>query len=128
MRVRGLSRRNIAQGYMMRNLRKDLLALAVIGGLAAMATPAAADDLEFTLTNATSVSATEFYVSPTNVDNWENNLLDGKYLPAGNEVTVTIGDGRRTCTYDIRTIFEDGRKAEDTGIDLCQLGKYTVHE
>ncbi|WP_342236865.1 hypothetical protein [Inquilinus sp. OTU3971] len=108
--------------------RWALFALAAFGGLAA-ATPAmAADDLEFTLTNATSVSATEFYVSPVDVDDWEDNLLDGKYLPAGNEVTVTIGDGRRTCTYDLKTVFEDGRTAENNGVDLCQTGKYTVHE
>lgn len=112
----------------MRNFRSCGLAAAVIGGLMIFATPAAADDLEFTLTNATSVSATEFYVSPANVDNWEENLLEGKYLPAGNEVTVTIGDGRRTCTYDLKTVFEDGRTAQNDGVDLCQTGKYTVHE
>jgi hypothetical protein len=112
----------------MRNFGKYLLAPAAICGLAAITGPAMADDLEFTLTNATSVSATEFYVSPANVDDWESNLLDGKYLPAGNEVTVTIGDGRRTCTYDLKTVFEDGRTAQNDGVDLCQTGKYTVNE
>lgn len=112
----------------MRNFHSCGLAVAVIGGLMIFATRALADDLEFTLTNATSVSATEFYVSPVNVDDWEDNLLEGKYLPAGNEVTVTIGDGRRTCTYDLKTVFEDGRTAENNGVDLCQTGKYTVHE
>jgi len=112
----------------MRNFETYLLAAAVLAGFAAVAGPAMADDLEFTLTNATSVSATEFYVSPANVDNWENNLLDGKFLPAGNEVTVTIGDGRRTCTYDLKTVFEDGRTAENDGTNLCELGKYTVNE
>ncbi|MBW8727712.1 MAG: hypothetical protein JF625_21510 [Inquilinus limosus] len=105
-----------------------LFALAATSGLLALAAPALADDLQFTLTNATSVDATEFYVSPANVDDWEDNLLDGKFLPAGNEVTVTIGDGRRTCTYDLKTVFEDGRTAENNGVDLCQTGKYTVHE
>lgn len=112
----------------MRNFETYLLAAAVAAGFAAVSGPAMADDLEFTLTNATSVSATEFYVSPANVDDWEKNLLDGKYLPAGNEVTVTIGDGRRTCTYDLKTVFEDGRTAENDGINLCELGKYTVNE
>jgi hypothetical protein len=112
----------------MRNFETYFLAAAVVAGSAAVSGPAMADDLEFTLTNATSVSATEFYVSPANVDDWENNLLDGKYLPAGNEVTVTIGDGRRTCTYDLKTVFEDGRTAENDDINLCELGKYTVNE
>jgi hypothetical protein len=110
----------------MRNFNS--LAIVLAGGLLALGTPAYADDLQFTLTNATSVDATEFYVSPANVDDWEDNLLDGKFLPAGNEVTVTIGDGRRTCTYDLKTVFEDGRTAENDGVDLCQTGKYTVHE
>ena len=112
----------------MRNFRSCSLAATVIGGMMIFASPASADDLQFTLTNATSVSATEFYVSPASVDNWEENLLEGKYLPAGNEVKVTIGDGRRTCTYDLKTVFEDGRTAQNDGVDLCQTGKYTVHE
>lgn len=112
----------------MRNFKSLAVAAGVIGGLMAFAAPAVADDLQFTLTNATSVSATEFYVSPANVDNWEDNLLEGKYLPSGNEVTVTIGDGRRTCTYDLKTVFEDGRTAENDGVNLCEMGKYTVHE
>jgi len=112
----------------MRNFHSCGLAVAAIGGLMIFTTPASADDLQFTLTNATSVSATEFYVSPADVDNWEENLLEGKYLPAGNEVTVTIGDGRRTCTYDLKTVFEDGRTAQNDGVDLCTTGKYTVNE
>ncbi len=58
-------------------------------------------------------------MSPASVDDWEENLLEGRYLPAGNEVTVTIGDGRRTCTYDPKTVFEDGRTAQNDGVDLC---------
>jgi hypothetical protein len=68
---------------------------------------------------------TGFYVSRSGSNDWEENLLDGDILPSGNEITVTIGDGRATCMYDIRTEFEDGSFAEDYDLNLCDLGSYT---
>ncbi len=91
------------------------------------AVPALAEDLEFTLNNVTGSDLAEFYLSPANVNNWEENLLDGKILPAGNTVQVNVADGRTVCTYDILSVFEDGEKVEERGVDLCTLGSYTLH-
>lgn len=102
------------------------------GMLAACMTFAAgsamAEDLAFTLNNATSAAITEFYLSPTNVNDWEENLLGNDTLSAGQSTQISVEDGRTTCVYDIKAVLKDGREADDRGINLCELGSYTVRE
>ena len=100
-----------------------LLVISAVLGL--LATPAMAEDLSFMLTNKSSSSVTGFYVSHTGTASWEENLLEGAYLPSGNEITVNITDGRDVCEYDIKGDFEDGSKFEDRNLNLCEMGSYT---
>ncbi|MCF8479013.1 MAG: hypothetical protein K9H25_01145 [Rhodospirillum sp.] len=87
--------------------------------------PVLAEDLDFLLTNKSGAAITAFHVSHAGTDQWEENLMEGSYLPDGNEITVHIGDGRDVCVYDIRTEFDDGDVFEDYGLDLCELGGYS---
>jgi hypothetical protein len=86
---------------------------------------AAAEDLVFMLDNRSSYDVYEFYASPTNVDNWEDDILGADILPSGEAVRITIADGRDACAYDLRIVFEDGDVLEDA-TDLCETGSYTV--
>lgn len=95
---------------------------------ALFAAPAIAEDLSFTLSNASSSPVNGFYVSHVGTSSWEENLLDGRVLPSGNSVSVTIADGRSTCEYDIKATFEDGSETDDRDINLCELGAYSVHD
>ncbi len=104
-----------------------LTAFAVAACFAA-ATPSVAQDLTFTLTNLSSTDVHEFYTSPAEINEWEDNLLDGAYLPAGNEVPVTIGDGREQCVYDLRFVFAGDQTWEDYGINLCEAGGYELRD
>jgi len=94
--------------------------LSVAGAAGALA-----DDLEFLLINESSSDLVGFNVSPASAGSWEENLLDGGYLPPGNEIDVIIADGLSTCIYDIRGVFADDSTAEDYGLDLCELGEYS---
>ena len=49
-------------------------------------------------------------------------------LADGYEIAVEIADGRSTCVYDIRGVFDDGEAVEDLALDLCELGEYTFTE
>lgn len=91
----------------------------------AMTTPAMAEDLYFKLVNLAGSDIVAFHVSHTGTKRWEENLIAGRYIPSGNELDIIIGDGRRTCNYDILTKFRDGSKSEDYDLDLCDLGSYT---
>lgn len=96
--------------------------------LAVSAAVAQAEDLEFMLGNETSVDLVEFNVSIAESNNWEENLLEGGYLPTGNEIGVLIADGEDTCVYDIRGVFSDDTSFEEYGLDLCDMGGYTFTE
>ncbi|MEE2949852.1 MAG: hypothetical protein VYD57_01170 [Pseudomonadota bacterium] len=93
----------------------------------ALGGPAFAEDLAFTVVNDTSSTVVEFYVSPVDTDDWEENMVSSAVAP-GDEVTATIADGRSVCDYDIRAVFEDGEEAESRDVNLCDLGTFTLHE
>lgn len=104
-------------------MKKGLLLACALWALGT--TAAQAEDLEFTLINKTGVDMTAFHVSHSGTSQWEENLFGGDYLPPGNEITVTIADGRTTCIYDIRAEFRDGDAVEEYKVDVCDLGSYT---
>ena len=101
--------------------------LAAVASCAA-ASPAAAEDLVFMLDNQTSAALAEFYASPADVGSWEEDILGVDVLPAGEAVRITIADGRSTCVYDMRFVYEDGETVEEEAVDLCETGSYTLAE
>lgn len=88
---------------------------------------AMADDLVFTLNNTSSRELVGFYVEATDVDNWGENLLNGSIVP-GEAASVTIADGKTTCMYGIKGVFEDGSVVEEEDLNLCELGSYTYQD
>ena len=100
--------------------------LAVLSLLAFVA-PAAAQTVEFTLINNSSQALHYFYTNPSNMDAWGEDLLgeDGT-LEAGEQGVVTIGDGSDQCVYDFKFVMDSGAELIEPGIDICQLGSYTI--
>ena len=89
---------------------------------------AKAEDLEFKLNNSTQSNLVEFYVESSDQDSWGENLLKGEVVRPGESGTVTIADGKTTCTYDILGVFADGSKLDERKLNLCELGSYTYNE
>ena len=109
------------------------LKLSILGGVAALLltvlpSAALAEDLVFTLTNNSSFAVKSLFTSPTDVENWEEDVFGEQYLPAGNFVDVTIGDGREQCVYDMKFVLEDDSEFVEQGVDLCELGEYTLSD
>lgn len=92
-----------------------------------LASPAMADDLGFLFENNSSFAIVELYASPSNVEQWEEDILGRDVLGAGESVRVTIADGRRACEYDLKIVFEDGDEVTDT-TDLCETESYRVDD
>lgn len=90
-----------------------------------MSATAHAEDLVFMLDNQSSYVISEFYASPVDVEDWEQDILGEDVLDAGSAARVTIADGREQCDYDLLIVFEDGDSTEDT-TNLCETGSYTV--
>jgi len=100
--------------------------LVFLGALATLAAgPALAQDLTFELINVSGYDLVEFYTSPVDVGEWEEDVFGTGVLPSGNSVDVTIADGRTQCSYDLRFVFDDGDVIEDSA-DLCEMGSYTI--
>lgn len=92
-----------------------------------LAAPAMAEDLVFAFSNDSSFAIVELYASPSNVDEWEEDILGLDALGPGEVARVTIRDGRRVCEYDLKIVFEDGDEITDTA-DLCETESYTVDD
>ena len=103
------------------------LFVAAAAAFALLATPALAEDLHVTVKNNTSTTLTELYVSHVGTNSWEENILDGE-VDAGEDLAVTIADGRSTCEYDIKAVFEDGGHAEFRDQNLCTTTTFIVHD
>jgi hypothetical protein len=110
------------------SLKLKLLRALVATTLAIVPVAALAEDLTFVLTNGSSYAVKSFFTSPADVDNWEEDVFGENYLPSGNQVNVTIGDGREQCTYDLKFVLEDDSEYVESGIDLCELGEYTLSD
>jgi hypothetical protein len=104
-------------------LGASLAALALLVG----ALPAAAQNVEFTLINASSHSLHYFYTNPSNSDAWGEDLLgETGTLESGEQGTVFIGDGSDQCFYDFRFETGEGATLEVYEVDICELAEYTL--
>lgn len=105
------------------------LGLALIAGL--VAASASAEPVTFTLVNGAEDTLMEFYASPPDVGEWEEDILGEDVLEPGESVSITIADGRDDCDYDFLAVFEtyDGEEyeLEHTGVEICD-GQTYVYE
>jgi hypothetical protein len=110
--------------------RIRILAVGAIAACLAAVFPAQAEDLVFTLTNGTDSVLTEFYTSPTGVEDWESDVFGQDVLNPGESMMITIADGRRTCKYDMKFEFDEESDLETTTDtqDLCEMSSYTLSE
>lgn len=92
------------------------------------AMPAQAEDLHFTLRNATGSALTEFYASPPATDDWEEDILGVDVLAPKAKAAITIGDRREDCRYDLRAVFDDGEVVEKRKVDLCDTEEFSFTE
>lgn len=90
--------------------------------LLALAGVASAEPVTFTLVNGTGDTLMEFYASPPNVEDWEEDILGDDVLEPGEKVNVTISDGREDCEYDFLAVFENDEEEYDlehSAIEIC---------
>ena len=93
----------------------------------AVAAPAFAEDLVFSLTNDSSFNLQEFYVSASEAEAWGEDILGRDVLASGEEGDVTIADGRDVCSYDMRFVMDNGNTIEGSA-DLCETNAFTIND
>ena len=78
----------------------------------------AADDPSFKLVNRGDAPIAEAFATPAGSGDWGKNRLVGP-LPKMADRLIEIPKG--TCSFDLRVVFEGGRKLERRRADLCRI-------
>jgi hypothetical protein len=85
-----------------------------------------AHPLDFTFHNLTVNPVYELYVSSSNTDAWEEDLLEENILPGGQSVDIDFDGDYNSCLFDIQAVFEDGSYQEEYGFNLCETSEVTL--
>lgn len=95
-------------------------ALGVLGGAPQRAL--ADDPRDFTLVNGSQVTIREVYVSPTDAQSWQEDVLGQDVLPPGERVNIRFNANDADagkCVYDIRVVGNNGAEGRMTQVNLC---------
>ena len=104
-------------------LATPLLGLLVSISLFALSIQTAlADPRDFTLFNESDVTLTHIYVSPSDMSDWQEDVMGLDVLPPGDSVDIVFPSGSFSagdCVYDIKVLARDGREGYLYKVDLC---------
>ncbi len=103
-------------------IRKCLVATVSGAALFALAAaPAIAQMFEkITIQNSTGYTISEIYISPSDTNAWEEDVLDVDVLTDGDDVRIDFRRADNTCDWDLKVIYDDGEEAIWDSLDLCE--------
>ena len=105
-----------------------LLGLFVLGFLLVGAQPALCGPQDCTLVNNTGVDVHGLYISPSDADDWEENMIEGSILPAGASLEVNFsGFDQSKAHWDIMVTDENDDSLTWEDINLLKYGRITLH-
>lgn len=102
---------------------------AVATAILSASAPSAAPQnrkLDFGLINKTGVVITELYVSPSDDDEWGEDVLGRDVLKNGERVDIEFSRKETTCKWDLKMIDEDKDEGVWENLDLCTINEITI--
>jgi hypothetical protein len=109
-------------------LNKAIIGAAAAFCLAAVPFSAMAEDHKFDLVNNSARAIANFYTSPADATDWQEDVLGEDTIPPGATDTIAISTDGDQCLYDMRFIMEDNAELIEKGINVCTLGSYTLSD
>lgn len=106
----------------MKRLIASLAAVAVIG----MAGQALALDKKINIFNGAQYDIYTLYLSPTNANQWEENVLKQGTLPNGDKVDVEVSRTENAEAWDIKVTNKAGETMTWVGVPLNKAGQITL--
>jgi hypothetical protein len=107
-------------------MRSTLLAAFAATLLLAPVSAFAQAQQNFSLVNRSGAQIDEVYVSPSSSNNWGRDILGDGVMPSGTRRNITFPQRTRACAFDLRVVFEGGRKSEASNLNLCEISTITV--
>ena len=80
----------------------------------------------FTLTNNTGHVVTTLNVSPSNSDQWGEDILGRDVLANGESAQITFPRAETQCSWDIKATYDDGDTTDARGVNLCETTTVTL--
>lgn len=106
-------------------MKRLILALVL---LAAASSPLAAQSkLDFTLVNKTGLTIDYIYVSPTNDNEWGEDVMGRDVLEHGESVDIVFSRSAKSCMWDLKVKDEDGDEVSWSNLDLCKASEITLN-
>lgn len=99
---------------------------AAMAAALVLAGPALAGDQDFTLINNTGHVVNEVYVSPSAVDDWEEDVLGQDVLADGARTAIRFERDTEACLWDLRVVYTDGETADWGGLNLCEISVIAI--
>ncbi|ODT86664.1 argininosuccinate lyase [Phenylobacterium sp. SCN 70-31] len=91
-----------------------------------LASPVMAGDQDFQVYNKTGYTISEVYVSASNADDWEEDVMEADVLADGEAVDIEFARGTKGCRFDLKVVYDDGTPAVWNRLDLCSVSKVTL--
>jgi len=81
---------------------------------------------DFTLRNQTGVEIDKVFVSPSDKDDWEEDILGRDTLPNGESVEVKFSPKEKAPMWDLRIEDKEGTSIEWTNLNLMEISEVTL--
>jgi len=109
-------------------MKFKMLAAAVMAAGLSLLAPTAADAARqnFTLVNNTGYTIKEVYVSTTNTNSWEEDVLGQDELDNDSSVDITFPHHAGGCYWDLKVVYEDDSDAYWKNFNLCTISEITI--
>ncbi|MBK3733518.1 hypothetical protein FBZ82_11560 [Azospirillum brasilense] len=87
---------------------------------------ALAGQQDFTILNKTGYALKHIYVSESDNQKWDEDVLGRDVLDDGEEFELSFDTAEKTCKWDMKVIYDDGESAVWQNLNLCKIAKLTL--
>lgn len=82
---------------------------------------------DFTLHNKTGVEIHELFVSPHDVNEWEEDILGKDTLPDGESLEINFSRKETAKLWDLKIVDSKGNSIEWENLNLLEISEITLH-
>jgi hypothetical protein len=108
-------------------MKRALLTCVAVLALGVSSVPATTGPvLDFSLINKTGLVLSEVYVSPSDSDEWGEDVMGRDVLANGATVDISFSRAETTCSWDLKVVDSDNEDIVWEKINLCKASEITL--
>lgn len=81
---------------------------------------------DFTLHNETGVEIDQLYVSPSDKNDWEEDILGRDTLPSGQSLEITFSPEEKAAKWDLKVVDKQGNSIVWEDLNLIEISEVTL--